>query len=409
MLVEDPLVLTAGSGGTRVVDTPPTRPGADVAVEAPPLPEIFRDFTAQVEPFQMGIPAQDEFPVKTWSRIIAAAARDGALSPARYPDPRGDLELRKEIAAYVAIARGISCSPSQIIVTTGYGSALGLVTRALGLEGRLAWVEDPGYPLTRTALGFEGLKTVPIPVDDEGMIIADGIRLASDATLTIVTPGQQAPLGMTMSLERRHMLLNWAAEGERWIIEDDYLGELQLKGRAAPALAAMDPQGRVLHIGTFSKTISPTIRLGFLIVPKQLSVRFGDAAASIAPAPTPIIQAAIAAFLREGHHMRHLRRIKRVYIDRRDRLIEDLGGLSSAGREMVYGAGTTVILALEAGLDDIAIARKSARFGLAPAPLSTWYASSATAKHGLLLSVTNYGAGTASSCAKLHDIIRASA
>lgn len=405
-LADDQLVVATGSAGTRVVDRPPSRLGVDCAREIPPLPEIFRDFGAAVELFQMGVPAQDEFPVKTWSRIIANAAKAGALAPARYPDPRGEYELRQEIASYLAIARGISCVPSQIIVTAGYGSAISLAMRVLALEGTTAWVEDPGYPLTRTALGFAGIKPVAIPVDDNGLDVEKGIARAPDARLAIVTPGQQAPLGMTMSLRRRHALIGWAAEQGGWIIEDDYLGELQLKGRAAPALSSIDDMGRVIHVGTFSKTISPTIRLGFLIAPQSLVVRFGEAAASTAPAPTPVIQSAIAEFVREGHYLRHLRRMKRLYSNRRDLLLEHLASAGFEGFGEFRVAGTTIVLTLPVGTDDCAIVAEAHRHGLAPVALSRWYGSTAGLTPGLLLSITNYDGRYPGACRKLNDIIR---
>jgi GntR family transcriptional regulator/MocR family aminotransferase len=190
-------------------------------------------------------------------------------------------------------------------------------------------MEDPGFPLTRTALGLAGLTVIPVPVDSEGLDIAAGVRIAASATLAVVTPGQQAPLGMTMSLPRRLALLAWARRNDAWIIEDDYLSELQLKGPAAPALASLDHGGRVLHIGSFSKTISPALRLGFLVVPPEMAHRFADLAACLAPAPTAPVQRAVAEFLREGHYLRHLRRMKRLYAARREALVRCLEEVAS--------------------------------------------------------------------------------
>ena len=193
-----------------------------------------------------------------------------ALKRARRPSIRirGELELRREIAGYLAI--GIDCSPSQIIVTGGYGAGLGMAFRVLGLEGEKAWIEDPGFPFTRKGLELARLSLAPIPVDADGINVDHGFRHAPDAKLVVVTPGQQAPLGPTLSLERRLRLLDWAAASGVWVIEDDYLSELQLAGRAAPALASLDRAGRVIHIGSFSKTISPAIRLGFIVAPIDL-------------------------------------------------------------------------------------------------------------------------------------------
>lgn len=405
-LADDMLVTAAGSAGTHVVETAPKDRKVDPSAEAPPLPDIFGNFTDGVRIFQMGVPAQNEFPTTTWSRIIATAAKASALSPARYPDPRGDFELRREIAAYVAIARGISCTPAQVVITNGYGSALSLAVRVLRLVGAIAWIEDPGYPLTRIALGFAGITAIPVAVDGEGLDVELGMRIAEDAALAIVTPGQQAPLGMTMSLKRRLAVLDWADRNNSWIIEDDYLGELQLTGRAAPALAAMDENGRVIHIGTFSKTIGPTIRLGFMIVPPSLAGAFGVGAASTAPAPASVVQLAIAEFLREGHYLRHLRRMKRLYAARRDLLMEHI---ETSGLDQLAtpgAAGATVVLTLRAGTDDKAIAKAAHVQGLSPVALSPWYLSAASSRPGLLLSVTNYDPRSHVPCVTLANILK---
>lgn len=404
-LADDQLIVTAGSGGTHVVDTALVAQIGPVDFEPPPLPAIFRDFEAAVDVFQMGVPAQDEFPFKTWSRILANAAKASALAPARYPDPRGEPVLRKEIAAYLGIARGIVCSPSQIIVTSGYSSALALASTVLGRDRMTAWVEDPGYPLARAALEMCGVDLAPVPVDDEGLQVERAKMIAPDARLALVSPGQQAPLGMTMSLARRQELLKWAGN-ERWIIEDDYLGELQLKGRAAPALAALDRGGRVIHIGTFSKTITPTVRVGFLVSPPSLVSRFGDAAALTAPAPASLLQDGIAEFIHAGHYLRHIRRLKRLYSVRRDILMRHLHQAEIPLIGEPFAAGTTVVLRLESDRDDVRIATQALSQHLAPAPLSPWFAHSAPAWRGLLLSVTNYNARDERRCIALAQIIK---
>src|SRR5581483_5801626 len=173
--------------------------------------------------FQMGVPAQDAFPFKLWSRVLTRETRRSAAAPVTYPDPRGDPVLRKEVAAYLGLARGIRCHPSQVLITGGFSGALGLAIRGLELGNARAWTEDPGFPLTRTALGLAGLAVTAVPVDAEGLDVAAGIRNAADAKLAVVTPGQQAPLGMTMSPSRRLALLAWARRNDTWIIEDDYL------------------------------------------------------------------------------------------------------------------------------------------------------------------------------------------
>jgi GntR family transcriptional regulator/MocR family aminotransferase len=191
-----------------------------------------------------------------------------------------------------------------------------------------------------------------------------------------------------MSLQRRLALLDWARRSDAWIIEDDYLSELQLKGRAAPALASLDHAGRVLHIGSFSKTISPALRLGFIVVPPELGRRFGEFAACLAPAPAAALQRAVAEFLREGHYLRHLRRMKRLYAARRETLLRCLREMASDSIKVQATAGLAVVTLLPEFMSDVDIALRALQFGLSPAPLSPWCMQSPR-QQGLLLGVTN--------------------
>lgn len=398
------LIVSSRAMGTHVAD----RPRVTIRREQPPAPgsfmEMYHELTTGPAMFQMGVPAQEAFPATLLARIRASAIRAEAAAAPVYSDPRGELELRREIAAYLAVARGIECSPSQIIVTSGFSGGLGLALRALGLEGRKAWTEDPGFPFTRRGLELAGLTLAPIPVDGDGIDVDHGLQHAPDAALVVVTPGQQAPLGSTLSLARRLRLLDWAAQEGAWVIEDDYLSELQLKGRAAPALASLDRAGRVVHIGSFSKTITPSLRLGFLVAPLSLASRFAEVAACLAPPPGPAVQLATAEFMREGHYIRHLRRTKRLYSAQRDALLKQLRTLGSDVD--VTAAGLAVLLRLPDGAPDHAIVRDMLAFGLAPGPLSLWYASPDSARPGLLLGVaTAPQKHLARSCDRLHQII----
>jgi len=326
-LIDEQLAIGLGAAGTRVAARPlPATTGW--TPEASPLPDLFHDFSAAPLTFQMGVPAQDAFPFKLWSRIQVRAARRAAAAPVSYPDPRGDPDLRQEIAAYLGVSRGLRCSPCQ-----------------------------------------------------------------------------QAPLGMTMSLARRISLLNWAKQHDAWIVEDDYLGELQLKGRAAPALASLDQDGRVLHIGTFSKTISPALRLGFVVVPLSVARRFGDVAVCLAPAPAASVQHAVTEFMHDGHYLRHLRRMKRLYAARQAALVRCLNDLASQSIRVQAAAGMTVVAALPQFISDIDIASRARLFGLAPVPLSPWYMSN-PGQQGLLLGVTNLSEKTvAANCSRLLEIV----
>jgi GntR family transcriptional regulator/MocR family aminotransferase len=396
-LRDQQLIVTAGAAGTRVArqavraGTAPERPAALAPRRAAPVP------------FQVGVPGQDVFPFKTWSRIMGRAARAAAAQPLGYPDPRGEPVLRAAIAAYLGIARGITCHPSQVFIANGYAAALGLALRTLRLDGGTAWVEDPGYASARSVLAQYGVTPAPVPVDAEGIDVAAGVALSPEAALAVVTPGQQAPLGMTLSLARRHALLDWAAARGAWIVEDDYLGELQLQARATPALAARDHAGRVLHIGTFSKTIAPALRVAFLVVPPALAPAVADAADACAAAPAPAIQFAIEEFLRDGHYLRHLRHMKRVYAERRAALCACLRDLGLAHAEV----GLSVLLPVADGIDDAALAARAHTAGLAPSALSWWRVRKDDAPGGLLLGVTNVPPGRAqAACAALAQLLR---
>jgi len=406
-LIDEQFAIGLGAAGTRVAERPAVPIAAGWSPEAPPLPDLFDAFGAAPLAFQMGVPSQDAFPFKLWSRILARAARRASAAPVGYPDPRGEPDLRREIAAYLGVARGLRCSPSQVFVTAGFSGALSLAIRGLGMEGRHAWIEDPGFPLTRTALGLAGMTVTAVPVDADGLDVDAGIRQAKEAALAVVTPGQQAPLGMTMSLSRRIALLAWARQNDAWIIEDDYLSELQLTGRAAPALASIDQDGRVLHVGSFSKTISPALRLGFLVVPPDMTRRFGDIAACLAPAPAACIQHAVTEFMHDGHYLRHLRRMKRLYAAHREALLRCLKEQGSNAIKIQATAGMAVVTTLPAEVSDIDIALRARAFGLAPVPLSSWYTGTPR-QQGLLLGVTNLSERTLpTDCSRLLELIRA--
>jgi GntR family transcriptional regulator/MocR family aminotransferase len=386
------LIVASRATGTHVAERPRAvtrRPRAATRSEQAPDPgsfmEMYQGMSRGPAIFRLGVPAEETFPATLFARIRSRAVRAEASAAPMYPDPRGELELRREIAAYLAMARGIECSPSQVIITAGYSSGLGLALRVLGIEGQKAWTEEPGFPFTRRGLELARLSLAPIPVDANGIDVDYGLRNVPDAKLVVVTPGQQAPLGATLSLERRLRLLEWAVQEDVWVIEDDYLSELQLMGRAAPALASLDRDGRVIHIGSFSKTISPTLRLGFLIAPISLLSRFEEVAACLAPAPGPSVQLATAAFIRDGHYMRHLRRTKRAYSAQRDALLECLQLHVKAGS--ITTGGLAALLRLPDGAPDTCLVREAWALGMAPAPLSIWYAQPASGRSGLLLGI----------------------
>ena len=399
------LIEASQATGTRVARRPRSIVKREITPDPGSFMEAYLERTQGPAFFQMGVPAPETLPATLFARIRANAIRAETNGPLLYPDPRGEFELRQEIAGYLAVARGINCSPSQILVTGGFGAGLGLALSALELSGHRAWVESPGFPWSRKGLELAGLSLAPIPVDGDGIDIDYGLFHHPNVKVTLVTPGQQAPLGHTLSLERRLRLLEWAAANKVWIFEDDYLSELQLVGRAAPALASLDRDGRVIYIASFSKTISPTVRLGFLVAPIELISRFAEVAACLCPPPGPAVQIAIAEFMREGHYMRHLRRTKRAYAAKRQALLGCLR--SRVGTDNLSAPGLAVLLKLPKGAMDVAVSREAVIFGMSPSPLSAWYVSRDAAESGLLLGVaTSPTKNLALSCDRLIDLIR---
>jgi GntR family transcriptional regulator/MocR family aminotransferase len=318
------------------------------------------------------------------------------------PDPRGGFALREQIAAMLAITRSTPCTPDQVILTSGYSNGLWLTMLALEATGKQAWYEDPGCPLTREGLRRAGVNLIPVPVDEHGLQVDLGVAIAPGASLAIVSPTAHAPTGATLSQPRRRDLLGWAEREGAWIVENDGLGGLQLARPAAPALAAHDEVGRVILIGAFDQTLSQAVGLGFVVAPKALAPRFAQAAALLNPASNVITQSALADFLSEGHYLRHLRQMRRLYRDRKGALEEAL-----RGKLPLEDAGPLAVAApLAAGVDDIALARRALDLGITPSPLSIWRHDPATARPGLLLGIANVHAGNLDfACDRLLELV----
>ncbi|HEX6478109.1 MAG TPA: PLP-dependent aminotransferase family protein, partial [Ktedonobacteraceae bacterium] len=220
--------------------------------------------------FSGGEPGLDLFPYEVWARLIARRARQSLREFAHYQPPAGYYPLREAIAAHIGVTRGVRCTPEHIIMTAGSQGALDLAVRTLLNPGEAAWLENPGYFGARGALLVAGARLVPVPVDEQGLVVEIGRERCPEARLVSTTPSHQFPTGVTMSLSRRMLLLDWARQAGAWILEDDYDSEYRFRGRPLEALQGLDHDGRVLYIGTFSKVLFPALRLGYLVAPTEL-------------------------------------------------------------------------------------------------------------------------------------------
>jgi GntR family transcriptional regulator/MocR family aminotransferase len=322
-------------------------------------------------PLTPGQPALDLFPRTLWARLVGRQARAIAVSGFSYADPQGDHALRSAIVAYLSISRGVECTPDQVFVTGGYQSALGLLFRCLLAPGAAVWIEDPGYRPTRLALESAGATAIWIPVDHEGLSIAFALRLRSPASLCVVTPAHQFPLGVALSLGRRLALLDWAKTTGGWILEDDYDGEFRHQGRALPALKSLDVDDRVVFIGTFSKTLYPGLRLGYVVAPKALVEPIRRSQRWLDGGRSPLEQAALAELFAHGHFARHLKRMRVAYDSRRAAFCEAiLETFSSDFRVDRSAGGLHLVLRLPDGSSDVRIAARAVAAGLRPLALS---------------------------------------
>jgi GntR family transcriptional regulator/MocR family aminotransferase len=263
-----------------------------------------------------GLPAVDEFPIAIWERLREQVLAKKGAHLLRYASSRGDIELRKAIAAYLCDFRGADCHADQVIVVGGMQQAMLACALALINEGEVGWVEDPVFLQARNVLAFAGAKIVPRPIDREGLVIGKCSRQNSPR-LILVTPSHQFPLGVTMSLKRRKALIEFAESRDGYILEDDYDSEFRFDGPPLPCLQGLDNAGRVIYAGTMSKILYPSLRLGFLVAPPQLVDTLVKVRAVMDQHSPAIDQATLARFITEGFFLSHVKRIRELYAHRR--------------------------------------------------------------------------------------------
>ena len=389
LLSVEGFVVSRGAAGTTVARAagslkPPAKSPSAPKRWAEPAAEAFAS-----KPFQMGMPALDAFPRKLWSRLAVRHARVVEVHELGAPGAAGYQPLREAVRSYLAVSRGILCSTEQVIITSGFQGALGMITQALLKPGDEVWFEDPGYFKARLGLEAAGAKVVPVPVDEEGLDVAAGMARSARARFAYVTPSHQAPLGVALSERRRLDLLSWAASTDAWIIEDDYDSEFRYGGPPLAALKSLDEAGRVIYVGTFSKVLFPGLRLGYLVVPESQIDRLGRIC-QLLYLDRPIFNQAVTAdFMMEGHFARHVRRMRALYAERRTALTAALTEVFDGEMSMQLQAGGMHLLARIAGCkNDCDLVARANALGLAPAALSPWVIERED-RQGLLLSFTN--------------------
>jgi len=281
--------------------------------------------------FNAGIADTTEFPWKTWNRMEARAARELGRDALNFADPRGLAQLRTAIARYLAQFRGIRCDPGQVMVFNSAQQALNAFAVLLLDRGDAVWIEDPCYLGTRAAFELAGAAITPVPVDDQGLRVDLGVRLAPRARLVYTTPSHQYPSGASLSLDRRIALLDWAARRQAWLVEDDYDGEFRYAGQPLTALYSLDAHQRVLYVGTLNKSMFVSLRLAYAVLPEELVEPMANIRTQLDGFTPAVPQMAMSLFMDEGHFSTHLRRMRAVYAAKRALLVDGLAPLAAKG------------------------------------------------------------------------------
>jgi GntR family transcriptional regulator/MocR family aminotransferase len=378
--------------GTFVADPLPemflnaVKPTASAAIERPlrisdrvkaiPDKRVRKEFALGISEATAGVslisghPAVDEFPIEVWERLRAQVLAKKGAGLLRYASNCGDADLRKAIATYLCDFRGAHCHSDQIVIVAGMQQAMLISAMALLNPGEAAWVEDPGYHMARRAFVFAGAAVIPRPIDQEGIVIARSPKQPLPRII-YTTPSHQFPLGVTMSSRRRTALLDFARANDAVVFEDDYNSEFRFSGPPLPCLQGLDNSGRVIYAGTMSKILYPSLRLGYLLVPEQLVDSIAKVRSVIDQHSPAIDQATLARFITEGFFLSHVKRMRKLYADRRKFFIKEFNRL--LGEHFILQipeAGLHFIAWLRRDADFARIACARAEIGVKPSSLS---------------------------------------
>jgi GntR family transcriptional regulator / MocR family aminotransferase len=349
---------------------------------------------AMAQPFRIGAPEVAGFPFAVWDRITRQLSAAERVRLAQYLDPAGYAPLREAIAQWLWVSRGVRCDAGQVLVCSGSQQALDLVGRLLLDAGDEVIVEDPGYPGIRAALIGQGAQVRPGRIDDEGLCIDEAAAAWPKARLAVVTPTHQFPTGVRMTLKRRLALLDWSRRCGGWIVEDDYDGEFQYGPHRIEALTSLQDHGaaeRVLYVGTFSKTLHPGLRMGFVVLPHALLPAFASARALADRHAPGDAQAVLAHFIADGHLLRHLNRMRELYPERQRVLIDALAEATGGAVQLAPAEqGMHLVHEAAASRNDAAVAERALKAGVVLAPLSRYAIDSR--RRGWLFGYAGYDA-----------------
>jgi GntR family transcriptional regulator/MocR family aminotransferase len=382
-------------------ETPTLPPSRREATEPPQLSARGRRMVAarpfekafwrRPEAFYPGLPAYELLPLETWRKISSKLLAQPRRAYLDYGKAGGYGPLRVAVAEYLSASRGVRCRPEQVIIVSGSQYGIDLATRVLVDEGEEVWIEDPGYRGARSVFQAAGVSVVPVPVDQDGLVVSEGLARAPLARLAYVTPSHQYPLGHPMAMSRRKELLNWATTNNSWIIEDDYDSEFRYSGRPQPALQGTAHGGnRVIYVGTFSKVLFPSLRLGYMVVPDELVDAFLAARSLSDRHQSTLDQAVLADFMADGHLMRHIRRSRLAYAERQECMLKWLS-LETPGyiRAEADPAGMSLVGWLTPEVSDLHLAERLAAAGIYASPLS-YFAIEPQPRGALLLGYTGF-------------------
>ena len=340
--------------------------------------------------FTPGTPAINYFPLPLWRRLLDKVLRDEGSALLGYGEAAGEPALREAIVRHLALSRGIRCDARQIVITEGALEGVNLCTHLLSEAGDTAWVEEPGYPGAKSVFMKAGLQVKGMPVDSEGMCPDMDENLPP--RLIFTSPSHQYPCGAVMSAGRRLALLEYARQHDAWIVEDDYDSEFRYSGEPVPAMSGMMKQAPVVYIGTFSKTLFPALRIGFVVMPPALAQAAQGFVGSLLRGGHRAEQRALALFIEEGHYARHLAAMRRLYRRRQQQLREVLAAELTQPFALLGGGGGLHLAVAIDGIDDGAVVEQARLYQQAPAALSRFYLDTQRARSGLVLGYGNTSA-----------------